>query len=278
VYIQVLLSVYNGEKYLAAQIQSIVNQTHRHWELLIKNDQSTDGSLAIIEEFTQAYPNQIKLINTLVGGNATRSFMGFLPLVSAPYLMFCDQDDVWFPNKISISLQTLQQVEKENPIALVFSDMEVVDSDLNLLHASFLKQHQLNPNWRNNAYYVMAQSLAAGCTMMFTKKLVDTLNPIDDALFQHDHWLLIHAAYYGKIGFINQSTLKYRQHNSNSLGAHGISVNYFISKLKSLGLVTKRWLYLNRQLTPKPSLIKIGLAKLYLNLGRLTRFSKFAFL
>jgi glycosyltransferase involved in cell wall biosynthesis len=273
--VQILLSVYNGEKYLTEQIQSIINQTHQNWELLIKNDGSTDGSLSIINAFIKNHPSRIKLVSTLVGGSATRSFMSMLPLVDAPYAMFCDQDDVWLPQKIDKSVKAIQKLEMMSPIALVYSDMEVVDTSLKTIYPSFLKQHQLNPNWSKQAYYVMAQSLAAGCTMVFTKKLIDELKPINDLLFQHDHWILIHAAYYGQIGFINENTLKYRQHDQNLVGAHGISIKYFIQKIRSLGLIVKRWFHLHRHLKPKPNIFRIAWAKFSLSLMRITGASKF---
>jgi glycosyltransferase involved in cell wall biosynthesis len=267
--VQILLSVFNGGQFLKDQIESVINQTFTDWQLLIKDDNSKDNSLQIIEGFCKAYPEKIKLVNTNSGGSSTKSFMSLLSLVSAPYAMFCDQDDVWVPEKIEASLAEIRALEKSNTVALVYTDMMVVNEKLAPIHSSFLKQHKLNPEWAKKTTNALVQSLAAGCTMLFTKSLISRLNPIDATLFQHDHWLLMHAAHYGKISFLNKATVYYRQHEQNSVGAHGVSNGYFIRKLASLKIIIKRWQYILKYFMVKGGVFNLAFTKLLLNLKRL---------
>ena len=267
--VQILLSTYNGEKYISSQIDSILAQDFDDWELLIRDDLSSDRTPKIITSYSEKHPDKIKIIASTKNLGSTQSFMKLIESSTANYIMLSDQDDVWKPEKISRSLRKIRSIEDGNKIALIFTDMEVVDKDLNSINASFLEQHHLKSVWSTNPYYVFAQSMAAGCSMIFNSALRDRLEPVDSKLFQHDHWLLMHAAYYGMVGFIDWNSMKYRQHEGNSIGSHGISISYFFTKLFSIGKLIKRWKYIQRFFQPKPSLIKIISAKLKLNLNRL---------
>lgn len=265
---QILLSTYNGEAFLSEQLDSILAQTYSEWQLIIRDDDSSDSTLEIIKSYQQRVPGKIELYEGGVGGNASSSFMSLLNYSSANYLMFCDQDDVWGKDKVERSLEALLQLEKENPKALVYTDMEVVSSELKPLFSSFVKHQKLDPRWAEDQYAVFVQSMAAGCTMIFTKALVKSLHPIIAPLFQHDHWLLIHAAFYGKLAFLEERTIKYRQHNENAVGSHEIDTKYFLLKLRELRNVWRRWSYLRKCFHPKPGWFKLFLTKIQLNTSR----------
>jgi len=267
--VQILLSTYNGEKYLKEQIESILNQSYSGWQLLIKDDGSTDKTLEIITGYCTLYPEKVKQVFVKEGGSSTKSFMAMLPLVTANYCMFADQDDVWVANKIQLSIDKIKEIEKINSPALVYTDMQVGDENLQETHPSFLAQHKLNPSWVYKKENVFVQSMSAGCTMLFTKSLIVRLNPIDAELFQHDHWILMHAAAYGAIGFISEKTVLYRQHGANSVGSHGVSKGYFASKLLELNKIFSRWKYLKTVFKPSPSFFSLAFYKLTLNFRRL---------
>ena len=99
--IAILMSTYNGERYLREQIDSLLNQTYKDWKLYIRDDGSTDETISIIESYVNDYPDLIVLLKDDLGNlGSARSFMRILSVVDADYYMFCDQDDVWLPNKV----------------------------------------------------------------------------------------------------------------------------------------------------------------------------------
>lgn len=267
--VQILLSTYNGATYLPAQLDSVLSQTEENWQLLIRDDGSTDRTMDILQDYISRAPDKLKLITGGHGGNASSSFMSLLSHASAPYIMFCDQDDVWSSDKVESGLRELKKLETENDAALYFTDMKVVDADLNELHHSFFEQQKLDPNWSQNPYQAFAQSCAAGCSMIFTEALAQRIKPIKAPLFQHDHWMLMHASYLGVVGYGTEKSLQYRQHGANALGAHSVDINYFVSKLTTITHVFSRWMYIKEQFGPDISLWKLLKVKWMINRQRM---------
>jgi len=266
--IQILLSTYNGSSFLKEQLDSILGQTARNWQLLIRDDGSTDGTREIIQEYQTRFPDKMKLVSGGSGGDSSSSFMSMLPFAEAPYLMFCDQDDVWTAEKVETAFHEIVALEKQSPIALYFTDMKVVDKEMKKLEPSFFKQQKLKPEWSENPYFAFAQSMGAGCTMIFTQALVQQLHQIKTPLFQHDHWLLMHASFYGKVGFSAEKTVLYRQHESNAVGSHEINVAYFLAKITSVQKVFSRWVYIKKQFGSHISIVQLMRAKWKLNRER----------
>ncbi len=267
--VQILMSTYNGAAYLREQLDSLINQSFTNWQLLIRDDGSKDDTVKIIEQYESIHPDRIKQVFSAEGGGSSVSFTGMLKFVESPYCMFCDQDDYWESNKIEISLNQLKELEKEDPMCLVFTDMEVVSDDLKANLGSFLGLQKLNPSWIKNPNNILAQSIAAGCTMIFTLDLIKMIKPINADLFQHDHWVLIHAAIYGNVGYCDQKTMKYRQHSHNTIGSHTIDWPYFSKKTKELGTLFQRWKYIKKKFIHKVNILTLFFAKLRLNLDRL---------
>ncbi|MDD4782006.1 MAG: glycosyltransferase, partial [Tissierellia bacterium] len=128
--IDILLASYNGEKYIGEQIESILNQTYQDWFLYIKDDCSIDNTLDIALEYERKYIDKIKVIKSdIPSGSAKNNFFSMLPYSQNDYIMTCDQDDIWLPNKIELTFNKMKDVEKENsniPI-LIHTDLKVVD-------------------------------------------------------------------------------------------------------------------------------------------------------
>ena len=267
--VQILMSTYNGAAYLREQLDSLINQSFTNWQLLIRDDGSKDDTVKIIEQYESIHPDRIKQVFSAEGGGSSVSFMGMLKFVDSPYCMFCDQDDYWEKDKIQISLTRLKELENEDPMCLVFTDMEVVSEDLELELGSFLNLQKLNPNWIKDPNNILAQSIAAGCTMIFTLDLIKIIKPIDAVLFQHDHWVLINAAIYGNVAYCDKKTVKYRQHSHNSIGSHRVDWPYFSRKIKELGTLFKRWSYIKKNFVRKVNITMLFLAKLRVNFARL---------
>ena len=220
--IDILMATYNGEHFIADQIMSIQRQTYKNWHLLISDDCSNDGTLDVIQRFVQS-DTRIQVVSEGVKhGGAKENFFALMDFSKAPYCMFCDQDDVWLPEKVEKTLKFVQDLEGHEsgtPI-LAFTDMRVVDAKLNAISASFEQFSSIDPS-RTKFPQVIAQSLGAGCTMMTNaaaREIASQVKDIDDVIM-HDWWLSLVAAAFGRIGYLDESTSLYRQHGSNEVGA-----------------------------------------------------------
>lgn len=141
--VTILLATLNGEDYLKAQLESIAAQTYENWQLVVGDDGSTDGTISILEEFSKQYPEQVTIIkNDPPQGSAKDNFISLIQNSYGPYFMFCDQDDVWKPDKIYLTLQKMEALEarygEKTPI-LVHSDLSVADHNLEMVAESFFQ-------------------------------------------------------------------------------------------------------------------------------------------
>ena len=248
--IAILLATYNGEKYIHEQIESILSQTYSEWEIYIHDDGSKDNTCEIILEYSHKYPEKIHIIEGAGTGCAKKNFFYLMSQVQAPYYMCCDQDDVWLETKIEKTIKKMKELEdqigKQNPI-LVFSDLEVVDSNLNLIAASMNAYQKLNPS-KTQFKDLLIQSLVTGCVMMMNESCVKkSLVSFDiDKIIMHDWWCSLVASYFGKIGFVDESLIKYRQHSDNSVGVKALSDIRYIIKKAMKGKEVKDTLRLTR--------------------------------
>ncbi len=225
--IDILMATYNGEHYVAEQIESIQRQTYREWRLLVSDDCSTDNTLSIVKTCAASDPRISVVSEGLRRGGARENFMSLLYKSSSPYVMFCDQDDVWLPEKIEVSLAKLRDIEESQPDTpcLVFADMEVVDAGLNVISRSFERDSNIDPT-RTSFPQVLAQSLGAGCTMVVNRPLVKlmTFHSDHDGMIMHDHWATIVSAAFGSIAYVDKPLSLYRQHGDNTIGADKFSL------------------------------------------------------
>jgi glycosyltransferase involved in cell wall biosynthesis len=231
--IEILLATYNSEKYLREQIDSIIKQDYDNWKLLIRDGGSKDKTTNIVKEYCSKYLDKIIMLPSIGKSSARDNFSALLEYSTAPYIMFCDHDDVWFEDKVRNSLLKMQESEKifgSNTPLLIFTDMHVVDENLKLLSASYFKYQNINPK-RNALNYLLIQNVASGCTMFINRRLVDITEKIPANAVMHDHWLSLVAAAFGKIVYLNKATLYYRQHTDNVFGASKYGIKYFIARL-----------------------------------------------
>lgn len=231
----ILMSTYNGERFLAAQIDSIISQTFVNWTLMIRDDGSTDKTVDIIKKYCQTDPRLVYLDDKLGNLGISKSFSALMlkaALRQEPFVFFCDQDDFWLPHKLSRQILVLNELEckygQDTPI-LVHSDLCVVDSNLKVIHPSFLGFEKLNRNTQSPLKTLLINNFITGCTVGMNKKLLDIANPIPENAFIHDWWCALCAATAGQIGFVDEATLLYRQHMHNSIGSKG-----FYRKIREL--------------------------------------------
>lgn len=219
--IDILLATYNGQAYLKEQIDSILAQSNTDWRLLIRDDGSDDDTTSIIKSYLAKYPDRIKLIeNKGRHLGASLNFNSLLETSTAEYIMFSDQDDVWLPTKIELTLNLMKTTERAYPDkpVLVHTDLRVVDSRLKTIAKSMWQCQGIFPENGNNVNKVMLQNIATGCTIMINKKAKTISLPIPAEAVMHDWWIAINVAKYGKIVYLPDQLVLYRQHRNNVVG------------------------------------------------------------
>jgi len=241
--ITVLMAAYNGEKYIGEQIESIINQTFTDWNLIVKDDSSTDNTLQIANDYAVKYPEKIKVLTQNMNtGNASDNFFSMLKYADGKYIMFADDDDVWIPEKMSMSLKMMEHMEikygTDKPF-LVHSDLEVVDAKMQRVSKSLFALQKLDKK-HNSINYLLAQNIVTGCTMMVNRRLLDMVGDSPENVIIHDWWFALVASAFGKIGLIECQTVKYRQHGKNLIGAKNAkSIRYYFNRIRTIGQTKK---------------------------------------
>ena len=232
----ILLAAYNGAAYLRQQLDSILAQDYPHWHLILSDDTSSDETPEIMGQFAAAFPKKVTLYRSGHRfGNAQDHFLHLLSRFhDATYILFCDQDDVWHPDKIRKTLETMRQVEKD-PMTptLVHTDLRVVDGQLRPLDSSFLHYSGLDGRILS-LNRLLIQNVVTGCAMMINGALARIVceKLPDRDVMMHDWFLAVLASACGKTGFLNEATIDYRQHGANTVGAkNSRSLAYFKSRL-----------------------------------------------
>lgn len=219
--VTILMATYNGIKYISEQLNSIKNQTLSNWELIVRDDGSKDGTKEYMEGQSQL-DKRITILEDKFGptGSPQKNFARLLDHVAksstANYIFFTDQDDVWLPNKLENFLNVAQNVKSP---CLVHSDLTVVDSTLNVINPSFFSQMGLPRNSSKGILYYAFQNNVTGCACMFSSSLLKSATPVPERVLMHDWWLAMVTSINGTIEFYPESTVCYRQHDKNSVGA-----------------------------------------------------------
>lgn len=236
--IDILMATYNGETFLRAQLDSILQQSNQDWQLIIRDDCSTDATVQIIKEYQLLRPEQIRLIRAeQPSGSAQNNFFRLLRYSTAEYVMFADQDDVWLKDKVQNTLEKMRELEEpygaQTPL-LVHTDLAVVDAALRVINPSLFQMHNMDAA-RNQLNNIVVQNIVTGCTMMVNRALMDLVTEIPAHAVMHDMWLALIAAAFGQIGFLDRATMLYRQHGQNVKGARDMrSLLYIAEKLGEL--------------------------------------------
>ncbi len=219
--VEILLAVYNGEKFIEEQLDSIAAQTYRNIFITVRDDGSDDSTPDIIRRYSEKHPGLIRNIefnNTAVHG-AKSNFARLLEMSTAEYVMFCDQDDVWLKDKVEKTLSAMKNEEGRSPgvgIA-VHTDLYVTDEDLNIISSSFFEMDRIIPANNDLAALLISNTLT-GCTVMINRILADIAGQIPSEAVMHDSWIAMCASAFGKIVTLYEPTIRYRQHGTNEIG------------------------------------------------------------
>lgn len=240
--ITVLLAVYNGEKYLKEQIESILNQSVKDIKIIIRDDGSTDNSADIISFYCNKYPDKISCAIGSPTGSAKGNFIELLKNCDSKYIMFCDQDDVWLPEKIEKTLAAMQLAEQngKGPV-LVHTDLKVVNQNLDEIAPSLFSFQKLIQD-NITLPKLLVQNYVTGCTVMINRALKEKCGEIPKKCIMHDWWLALVAVLFGELVCVNEPTMLYRQHEYNQVGAKAAyGISFIKRKLSTLDKVRENY-------------------------------------
>lgn len=242
--IAILMATYNGERYLREQIESIQRQTIKDWTLYIQDDGSTDATNAIIDEIAMNDDRIVRFDIGLSKQGAGMNFMSMLNVIESKYYMFCDQDDVWFEDKIEKTLHRMLDVESQNsnqPI-IVHTSRTFTDADLNVK-----LQSEFNPRNKSedcvvrkielmkNPNILRIYTIVGGCTMMLNRVVKDIVFPYINVRVHDSVCAMAVANSGGVISTIIEPTMFYRLHGGQTCGVQSNSLfTKMLSPVKTL--------------------------------------------
>ncbi len=226
--IDVLLPTWNGERFLRAQLDSLLAQQGASIRILVHDDASDDGTWRLSQSYAARHGNIALHTGPHLGvvGNVNRLLRLSEQENTSGYFALCDQDDIWYPRKLTRSMQAMRLLERRHGVGrplLVCADARCVDARGRPLRASFLRGLGLPPHWGRDLRQVLVMSHALGCTCLGNAALRRLALPLPAAeeIFMHDWWLLLVASCFGATHYIHEPLLDYRQHEANTLGARG---------------------------------------------------------
>jgi glycosyltransferase involved in cell wall biosynthesis len=208
--VSVALITYNGEKYLRQQLDSIFSQTYKPLEVIASDDCSTDGTMLILDNYSQS--RGLKVYRNKKNGGYVKNFERTVGLCSGHYIAPSDQDDIWLPYKIE------RLVEEIGSNSLVYSDAELIDFNGGKIAHSVASYSRLPQCSRNFFSKLLFNAAIIGCTALFKKELLKKVLPIPEGEKYHDWWLSIVAAIQQGIAYVPEPLMYYRLHGENALG------------------------------------------------------------
>ena len=218
--IDIILATYNGEKYLKEQLDSILNQTYTNFRLLISDDCSQDSTKEILKEYEKK-DNRIKVFFQEKNLGYVKNFEFLLTKVESSIYALSDQDDIWNKYKVEKSYNKL----KEENADLVFTDLEMIDEEGKTIKDSFndyMKLSRKIEKTLNSYELAYLYNCITGCTILAKTEMLKKILPIPKTSKHmiHDYWIAVITAVNGKVTYLKEPTIKYRQHRKNQIGAN----------------------------------------------------------
>lgn len=208
--ISICLATYNGSQYIKEQIASVLPQLAPDDEMIISDDGSTDDTLALVLSFSD---DRIIVEKGPCRGSAPLNFENALRYAKGDYIFFCDQDDVWLPEKIAAGVKALKRIEADGIPSLYFCNTNLVDAEGHFI------QKGLNDTLKLTKGNSLIESFGAGCTMCFNKPLHHLLlSHLTEGKVYHDRWAYLTAMFLGRVVYDPTAYINYRQHGNNTVG------------------------------------------------------------
>ncbi len=213
--VTVLLSTYNGEKYIIEQLDSVLAQEGVDIKVLVRDDGSNDKTLEILQKYIESN----NCISILPGNENLKPAKSFMELMfqskETDYYAFCDQDDVWDKDKLFIAINMIERCKENEKPVLYFSNYRIVDEDLRYISSSDI----YSPN-DCSKYSSLVENKCTGCTAVFNKSAKNIIIEHRPKEFtMHDAWVFIVCSILGVICFDPVPHISYRQHQNNVIGS-----------------------------------------------------------
>ncbi len=244
----VLLPVYNGARFLAEQLDSILAQTAADLLILCRDDGSSDDSAAILDRYADQHPRQVRVLRDDLGNLGARA--NFSKLMQAAvgldvspantagptYFALSDQDDVWHADKLARLLPAMHRLERGDARvpALVHGDLRVVDENGGVIAPSMAAFQGLRPD-RDSFAAQLISNTVTGCTALMNRALLERSTPVPPQSIMHDWWISLVASAFGRRAYLGEALLDYRQHANNTIGAKEwvkpVARRHFISRI-----------------------------------------------
>ncbi len=217
--ISIALCLYQGERFLTEQLDSILAQTLQDFHLHIFDDGSTDTSIKIIKQYQQIHPN-IHLHQNKQHLGFVKNFEQAIKILSSKntYLALCDQDDIWHSNKLELCYQALSQLEQEyiDMPCLVHSDLKMIDSAGKLIHSSFFAHKKIELPTEKSLAKILGYNGVMGNTLLINHQLAQLALPFPASLKYHDYWLALINETFGRRQTLHTALISYRIHSQNA--------------------------------------------------------------
>ncbi|SEO34501.1 Glycosyl transferase family 2 [Nitrosospira multiformis] len=217
--LSIALTTYNGERYIASQLDSICRQTRQPDELIIFDDASIDRTPDLVLDFARRAPFPVSFSQNRVRLGSTRNFENAIRACTGDIIFLCDQDDVWYPNKVAVIHECFTA---EANIGAVFTDADVVDANLhplgfNLWESLRFSRGEQNQMNNGDALGVLFKHpVVTGATLAFRAFYRDLILPIPD--MWHDAWISLLIGATSRLHALPSPLIAYRQHATNRLG------------------------------------------------------------
>jgi len=210
--VDIALALYDGQRWLADFLDSVARQSYRNWRMVVADDGSRDGSVDTLRNYFRERPHQLLIVpRTRERTGAARAFADALAMCTADFIALADQDDIWLPEKIERLLAAIGTHEAGRP-CLAYSDMKVVDQDLNPITGSWWHYSKTRSSWALSVRHTICQNTVPGCAMMLNRALLRRALPIPLEVAMHDWWILLVALASGKVLDVAEPLVLYRRH------------------------------------------------------------------
>lgn len=205
--VAVIMSTYNGERFISEQLDSILNQTYKNIEVVVRDDGSKDKTVEIVKEYMEKYSNIVLYQGENLG--FIKSFFELLNLAEADYYSYADQDDIWMENKIELAVNSLNKLDNSKP-NMAFGNSDYYDENMKFIGAG-------PKNKKTSFLKALFSCCGQGMTMTVNKKTRDMI--IDNTpktCFFHDWWTYLVCIGLGNVAYDNVTTVKYRRRKENA--------------------------------------------------------------
>lgn len=239
--VSVVMCTHNGMEFIEDQLESILSQSYPPSELIVSDDNSTDGTLEFVTEYVNNYiathpalaTMKFQTISNVPALGVTKNFEAAIAVASGDLIALSDQDDVWMPEKI---LHMAKEFDESRKLLLLHSDAELVDSrgnnlGMGLLDALSATRWEKKLALKGNEFPILLRrNLVTGATTIFRNELVTLTLPVPPE-FLHDEWFALVAASEGQARLIPKKLVKYRQHSSNVVGVTKLGLRHAIGRV-----------------------------------------------